>query len=294
MFFFRNKALCGIGTFRSIYNKVKYPADIITNRDGETKFLSYEECNTKYGNINQEEYLSLKVVIRYSLARYKARLENINISRPIIPTLMECIFLTEKGCNKWTKIFRQSTSNKSIVRTEENWNTSLGTNQGVRFWDRCYQNIRDFYYDNKLKMFYYMIIRGTLKTNRIVHHHVINISPECTFCRESTETILHLFWSCRVTSAFLYTIQDYILMIFPNFDFATDQKEFIFGRRDEHIDSLFNFIIIHIKYFIWISRCDKKIPNTNAFYNWFKRELRIKKKCFEDSNRMLFLSTIDI
>ena len=38
--FIRNKALCGMVTFRSIYNKVKYPTAIITNREGKTRFLS--------------------------------------------------------------------------------------------------------------------------------------------------------------------------------------------------------------------------------------------------------------
>ena len=288
--FVRNKLLCGVGTFRSMFNKISFPSDIITQSNGMARFLTFDECDAQWGEINENEYISLKVVISQSLARHRTRLGSISIIRPTIPTTLECIMLSEKGCGKWSKLLKQEGSNCTVVKTERKWEASLGNNQGVFFWDQCYRNVKDLFFDNRLKLFYYMVIRGTLKTNRIVHHHVRTRTANCTFCNSEIETILHLFWDCPVTTAFLNVVSIPIRAIFNDFILNCTRKEFIFGRRDESICSEFNFIATHIKYFIWISRCNKKVPNYTAFQNWFTNEIRIKKKCYEGTNKLLFLN----
>ena len=71
-------------------------------------------------------------------------------------------------------------------------------------------------------------------------------------------------------------------------------KEFIFGIRNENIYSETNFVILHIRYYIWVTRCNKKIPDYTCFINWFKHELRVKKKCYEYSGQLSFLMNLNV
>ena len=88
---------------------------------------------------------------------------------------------------------------------------------------------------------------------------------------------MHLFWDCTLTTAFLNTIKQHIEGIFPNVNLDITMKEFILGIRNVNIYSETNFIILHIRYYIWATRCNKKIPDYTCFINWFKNELRVKK-----------------
>ena len=292
--FMRNNAMCGKGTFRSIYEKIKFPVDILKFDEREPRFMTYDECDQKYGNINYEQYISLKLVISHALSKHRARMSGISITRPCRPTMFDCIYLSKKGCGKWAKILKNKGSNASIIAKEHDWEISLGGNQGVLFWDNCYRNVKNLFFDNKLKTFYYMTIRGTLKTNRLVYHHVAGLDANCTFCKREIETITHLFWDCAFTTAFFNTIKQYIEGIFPNVNLDLTMKEFIFGIRNENIYSETNFVILHIRYYIWVTRCNKKIPDYTCFINWFKNELRVKKKCYEYSGQLSFLMNLNV
>ena len=42
----------------------------------------------------------------------------------------------------------------------------------------------------------------SLPTNSFLHKIAVKESDLCTFCKEETDTLLHLFWQCKVTSVF--------------------------------------------------------------------------------------------
>lgn len=291
--FIQNNAPCKKNHYRTLSHKVNFPADIMRENNGLNSFLTYDEVNLKFEDINRDEYLSLKVVITQSAQRLGKNINMISSIKPFRPSNLNLIFLCQKGCSQWAKLFkRKLLSNKVLVKRERAWENSLGNIQGNYFWDNCYNNVNSFFYDNKLKIFYYNIIRGTLKTNRIVHHFVPGLTEMCTFCNTHSETILHLFYDCEITKIFIDIACDYIGQTLPIFSITPGRKEFIFGVRNEKIYSPTNLFVIMLKYYIWTSRCAKNMPVLINFINWFKKELRFKKACYGHMEQMQYLNLL--
>ena len=261
--------------------------------NGIASFLTHDEFCNRFGAVNEFEYTSLKHVITvamqkvgYSLNRADYR----DIHCPYLPSFIHLINLSQKGCSPWTKILRKNKISQNIRKFETNWETSLGAIQGINFWDRCYRNVQLLTFNSKLKWFYYQIVRGCLKTNRIVTHIKRNIPPECTFCRIEVETISHLFWECNVVKTFIDQCLNYVLNRFPVMYHHFNKSQFLFGLC-ENICSPKNYLALHIKYFIWLQRCNKTNPNLDKFKGWWLREIRIDANNKYDK-RLFFLSEI--
>ena len=293
--FMRDENPCRKNVFRSISEKIHYPVDILMKTNEGNRFLTIEEAREKFGNINAEQYLSLKVVIRYAFQKVKITVEEANLLQPFQPTLISIAMLSGKGCNVWSKIIKECTlSKKNILTKEQSWDRSLGQVQSREFWNNCYKNVQDLFFDNRLKLMYYHILRGSLETNRIVRKFIVENNGMCTFCNFRIETIVHLFWECDITKVFLTTSLPLLFQQFPGSTFNYTLKSFIFGPRFEKIYSLKSIISLYLKRYIWNTRCKKKRLDYEEFITWLKRDLRIKKACYREDARMAYLAELEV
>ena len=69
-------------------------------------------------------------------------------------------------------------------------------------------------------------------------------------------------------------------------------KSFIFGIRNEPIYSAQNLFVLLLKKYIWIARCRKVLPEYITFRRWFKKELRLKKACYEEDSNLSYLTVL--
>ena len=67
------------------------------------------------------------------------------------------------------------------------------------------------------------------------------------------EVVSHLFYDCRLVQKLWQEIGAWLL----NFDiqFSVDKKTLIFGQIEQSSRSVENYIILTIKYYIWLTRC---------------------------------------
>ena len=206
-YFMKNNKPIDAKSFPTLANKITYPAELITYNEGGSKFKDYAEIVKSYGNVDQNEFISLKVIITQSFQKIKYNLNNLgeneNLLKPFYPTLYQLFNLSMKGCSKWTKLLRKKYTTDNTRKLEIKWEESLGIRQGIFFWNRCYKNTYNISFNSKLKWLYYQTVRGTLKTNRIISKFKPQISPDCTFCNLETETIIHLFWDCTIVKKFI-------------------------------------------------------------------------------------------
>jgi len=134
-----------------------------------------------------------------------------------------------------------------------------------------------------------MMIRGTLRTNRIAHHHVNNVNPECTYCNLDLETINHLFWDCNIVSSFVNEVRDKLDQIFPNYFQRPNFKQFIFGFQYEDILGKNNILNLYIKSYIWKTKFGTRNLSAVAFLKWLSCEWNLNIKAFID-RRILHLT----
>ena len=119
------------------------------------------------------------------------------------------------------------------------------------------------FYDNKLKWFHYQVVRGTLKTNKIISKFIPGTLPECTFCSFSTESTLHLLWHCQVTSTFINDVYALFINKWKEIIAIPNMKSFCFGYKSTAMHSPENLLALSAKYLICL--CRKILPSLNAF-----------------------------
>ena len=125
--------------------------------------------------------------------------------------------------------------------------------------------------ETKVQYFQFRFLHRILGTNYLLHHMQLKNSSLCTFCNLSDETIDHLFWACNITSNFLLDVEQ---SIFGN-QFNLSKQDLFFGYQliCKHP---FNFLIFHLKYYIFHKKLDSSVPTLNEFLHKFKFLLKIE------------------
>ena len=68
-------------------------------------------------------------------------------------------------------------------------------------WKKTFQPARTCTNNTKIIIFQFKFLHRRLPTNSFLYKIAIK-DDLCTFCQEETDTLLHLFWQCKVTSLF--------------------------------------------------------------------------------------------
>ena len=156
----------------------------------------------------------------------------------------------------------------------------LGRPLSIMFWERQYKNTNLIFWDNRLKLFHYKIVRHCLMTNEIVGQFITGIEKHCTFCNYPLESISHLFWECRIVKNFLREVNEGIRENFPLYFSHWNKRNFIFSDQGNSILLPHNIFALYLKYYIWISRCNGAVPIHEGFYRFFNYEISLTKTAF--------------
>lgn len=122
--------------------------------------------------------------------------------------------------------------------------------------------------------FYFKVFHTAVCTNKFLHKIGRTESPNCYFCNELPETIVHLFCECKEVSPLWDNLCFYINNVTKeSFNFSKFDK--MFGVRDtsEH-DMCINFLFLCLKFYI--HRC--RFQHTNLSFNAFLNLARVKRK----------------
>lgn len=293
--FLRNNIICKRNQFGNIGRLATYPLDIISIENSIPAFISVVEFENKFNETPDFlHFTSIKLVIKQALQKHGMILENLEISFPFQLPLYKIANYSLKGCSRWVKMLRKMKhANENLEKRERLWETELGAVQGNFFWNKLYAMNKNIFFDNRLKWFNYQIIRGTLKTNRIICKFTPGITAQCTFCNFEIETISHLFFSCPVVHQFLTRLYMYFASLWPDIDAMPSLKNFVFGNKQHEFFNPGNLLCLYAKYYIWITRCKKNLLSLTAFISWFKIEQRINHLSYYGDSRFLFLN-VDI
>ena len=169
---------------------------------------------------------------------------------------------------------------RGIIVREQKWEASFGYRLGLNHWNRCYGETAKINFSNKLRWFNYQLIRGCLKVNHIVCNFKDDIEDRCTFCNANGETITHLFFTCLTSRNFIFECLTYLGTLGIRTDFVNMRPyEFLLMRRSSKWKKEQFTWYLYIKYFIWISKCTKKLPTLQAFKNWLYSEINLIRQC---------------
>ena len=195
---------------------------------------------------------------------------------------------------QWTKLLRfKFGTTYSIICRERKWGEKLGRPLSIMFWDRAYKNTGQIFWDNRLKLFHYKIIRHCLMTNEVIGQFMNGIETNCTFCNSPLESISHLFWECTVSQTFIINVNEEIRENYPLYFSHWNKRNFIFSDQGNSILLPHNIFSLYVKYYIWISRCKGVRPVLDGFLRFLNAEIILIKAAFRQKLAIDRLTCID-
>ena len=269
--------------FPGLSNVVTYMADFFypcTN-----KFMTYEDFKARYAStLTVEDFTELRYILKLSLQILQFPQDKLCTAvYPIRPHIAEIAFLAPKGCSPYSKLLSCKNNVKlNMSQRERKWHLELGTTYSYTFWEKVRKFCSSICNENNIKWLQFQIVRNSLQTNKIVHHFKPQITNLCSFCSNSEETVSHLFWFCSATTNFLKQVVD--LVNSSGLEFSPCMRDFIFGILDESYSTPSNYLILHIKRFIWCSKFNSQSLSLVGFKSYFKnvlKELKILYKLTE-------------
>ena len=175
--------------------------------------------------------------------------------------------------------------NTSLNTRESKWHAELNCTYGTDFWNKTYNLTSAIKNENKIKWLQFQINRNSLFTNYRVNKFKPNISPNCTFCsigegvtQTHPELVSHLFFDCDFVIKLWIEVKNWLRTI--NIDIPLDRKVLLFGCHDQLSNSVPNYILLCVKYFIWKSKFQSQELYLSAFQKYLKFKLDDLKNAY--------------
>ena len=261
---------------KSVYYKnwdqkgIRYITDLI---DADGKFLTLHKFKQKY-HIDTN-FITFNGIIS-SISKYKKELKlkgdlKPSIVLPFRPIQISWILQYTKGCKPFYDIFNSKDLTKSNAMKK--WENNLNCNNiQLQDWKIIMQIPFKCTLDTKLRWFQYRINNRILATNSFIYKIGYISSDLCTFCSRESESLEHLLLLCETTQNIWQQLQQWLNQK-ASLNINISNEQIIFGILGKNNNAI-NYILILVKFHIYKSKMQKKIPD---FAN-IKRELEYAYK----------------
>ena len=171
-----------------------------------------------------------------------------------------------------------------MTSREEKWNQELGVDLSSSFWNSVYDHTANINYDNRMKWLQFQINRNSLYTNYKVNKFNRQVSAMCTFClqndphTQNIELVSHLFVRCEKVNDLWTNVGNWLGSLGLHFTF--DRKILLFGDHSQPFTSVSNYIILSVKYYIWVTRIKNQNINLLAYKKYLYYKLKELKNVY--------------
>ena len=217
------------------------------------QFLSPQELNNKYGlSTNFLQFYSvLNMIPKHwkNLIRQTRKLERVTNYN------FDFIKQNKKSSQHFYKELI-SDIGECPLKQQTKWCEQLDTE--VDNWEEIYLSLHQCTKNTKLITFQYKILNRILSTNSLLMKCKLKETDLCSFCNETKESILHLFWDCMVVKNLWLEIDSFIQNT-CNIYLPLSAKSIILGvdPSGTHLTSL---LIVIVKYYIYSCRFRSMTP----------------------------------
>ena len=151
------------------------------------------------------------------------------------------------------------------------WNNDLKTEISREDWKIIYKQNFQFVEDPKLKNLQFRILHRIYFTNSKLFKCKLIETELCSFCNNTKETILHLFFECMFSKNILLSFVS-LLQEKCNITYNITPKNIFFGPLISSLEDniMFTCILIYKKY-IDSCRLKKCLPSLDVFIQQIKR-----------------------
>ena len=105
--------------------------------------------------------------------------------------------------------------------------------------------------ESKLRVFQFKLVHRRISTNRYLFKVGLSSSEQCTFCENTSESLLHLFWECPKTKVFWNEVIKWL----GNFSCLSTKRfspQLCLGFVDDTTDLLLHHALLIARYHIFL------------------------------------------
>lgn len=140
-------------------------------------------------------------------------------------------------------------------------------------WEKVWLLPNLYLVTNKIKEVSFKLIHRVYPVKVYCKRFRVDIDPMCTFCGNSPETAVHLFWYCRFIKTFWFDFCDFIHINIDK-DFILYWKNVLFGCLETRFSShvyVCNLLILLAKFHIHKCKFTNRKPLLLVFLKEFKQ-----------------------
>ena len=225
-------------------------------------------------------FLCYAALLRSLPREIQKKVDVSDIQSPNIPFKINVV----QNCKKFAKdaycvfVRRLSINHKrSNERLKLKWQNDIGS-----FIEGSMTNVYVSTLSTALIYGHFRIINRIYATNKFLHNINVSNTNACTFCKQSTETIVHLFWECSQVQIFIKEVLSHLKLKY-NININVTKITWFFLENLCHIDVV---IITLIKTHIHRSRLDETKPSFIKMMQLIKEEARKESNIAKTNNKL--------
>ena len=182
-----------------------------------------------------------------------------------------------------TLIYKKIISNKSLTPelSQKKWlkDCGLPINDNIN-WTAAYLLAKKCTKSTKLIEFQFKFLHRRVPTKNFLFRIGLQSDENCSFCHTSSESIIHLFWSCSQTSHFWNKLTEWLKHsnLLPR-DYVLTNTTALGLRPDiSQFALLINYCFLLARYHIWLAKTKEDRPNLTHFICTLKSQYEIETK----------------
>ena len=247
----------------------------LLNDNGE--IMNYNEFVDKYGNImNYVLFYGLLSAIPAEwkqIIRNKVRTESKNGK--------QIDLFKNKNISKL--VYNRLIENQDLTYVKSKFEINFETNINIDDYQKSFLSLYKVTTSTKLRSFQYRLLQSGLVTNKQLHKWKIIDSPLCSFCKNETENISHLFIKCdnarRLWSEFKNWIRN------KGFNQVIDTADIALNNIDKNPKHILNLLALITMQYIYRCRCLKVLPNFQQLVKEFEEIYKVEKYIAYSQNK---------
>lgn len=228
----------------------------------ENNFLSFSDFTDRY-NI-ETNFLTFQGVLSAVKALWKSNAANFRNGN----ATHECIidtFLKTKKPNRLAYKILVSKKQKRPITAQTKWiaDCTLET-QEIIDWKTVYRTPFLCTKFTKLIVFQFKLLHRRLATNSFLTKINLKDNEQCTFCQNDKETLIHLFWTCEISTLFWQGFKQWAINRGELSSNTNLSPYLVLGLKPNKNKSI-NLYFLIARYFIWICKMRSLSPRIENF-----------------------------
>ena len=174
-----------------------------------------------------------------------------------------------------------TTQSSAPLKSQQKWLEDCnGINNENFQWNAAYRLASKCTKSTKLIEFQFKLLHRRIPTNEFLVKIGIKDTPQCSFCKEEPEKLIHLFWLCPKTDSFWQSVITWLnhRKIIPDNYSIADIVALGLRPDSSKYHCQVNFCFLLARHYIWLCKAKENLPRLKGFIQYLKSMYTIEAK----------------